>query len=110
MDGGISLRSAQRSWELLQVGAMDTALVAIGAPDILPDIRGPATPEDGLSFNLLNNAWGTNYIMWTPYGPGIGSDIKSRCCTSHLNDCPALIRGRTLLCIVLLPWFACVSC
>eukprot|EP00892_Ulva_mutabilis_P005410 jgi/Ulvmu1/3240/UM150_0013.1 len=78
MDGGVSLRSAQHAWEQLQVGAMDTALVAVGAPEVLPDIRGPARPEDGLAFNLFNNAWGTNYVMWTPYAGGTGADIKSR--------------------------------
>jgi hypothetical protein len=63
---------------LLQVAPMDVALVALGAPDVLPDIRGPARPEDGFHFNLFNNAWGTNYIMWTPYADTVGRGIKSR--------------------------------
>jgi hypothetical protein len=79
-DGGIVTPSAQNSWEQLQVVAMDTALAAIGTTDVLPDIVGPAKPEQGFSFCLLNNAWGTNYVMWTPYGPhGRGAAIKSRC-------------------------------
>lgn len=79
MDGGVHLRSAQHGWEQLQLAAMDTALVAVGDPEVLPDTRGPARPDRGLAFNLLNNAWGTNYVMWTPYGDGVGSSIKSRC-------------------------------
>jgi hypothetical protein len=23
----------------------------------------------GVAFNLANNAWGTNYVMWQPYKP-----------------------------------------
>lgn len=94
MDGGVHLRSAQYDWEQVQLAAMDTALVAIGDPEVLPDVRGPARPDRGLAFNLLNNAWGTNYVMWTPYADGIGSSIKSRC------DARAVLRVLRRVCML----------
>ena len=44
--------------------SLDAALVAPGRPSLLdfnnrqPDLRA------GVSFNLYNNAWGTNFPMW----------------------------------------------
>ena len=79
MDGGILTPSTQVEWEQLQVVGMDTALAGVGTTDVLPDIQGPPQPEGGFSFCLFNNAWGTNYVQWTPYGPhGRGATIKSR--------------------------------
>lgn len=78
-DAGVQLPSASSAWEVLQVAPMDSALVAIGSPEVLPDIVGPAQPEKGFNFNLFNNAWGTNYVMWTPYGDEVGKQCKLRC-------------------------------
>jgi hypothetical protein len=78
-DGGVLVPSKEKPWETLQVVPMDLALVAIGEPDVLPDIIGPARTDKGFNFGLFNNAWGTNYVLWTPYGHGRGSRMKSRC-------------------------------
>ena len=37
----------------------------------LPDL------SEGMSFNLANNIWGTNYIMWQPYS-GLGATMRFR--------------------------------
>ena len=79
-DGGIQMPSVASAWEVLQVAPMDTALVALGEPQVLPDIAGPSHTDQGFNFNLFNNAWGTNYVMWTPYGAGTGTRCKFRCC------------------------------
>ena len=78
-DGGVMLPSKANQWEMLQVIGMDAPVVSIGMPDVLPDISGPPQPEKGFNFCLFNNAAGTNYVMWTPYGDGVGSKMKSRC-------------------------------
>jgi hypothetical protein len=33
--------------------------------------------SEGVSFNLANNIWGTNYIMWQPYS-GQGPSMRFR--------------------------------
>jgi hypothetical protein len=91
-DGGVLVPSSQNVWEELQVVAMDTALVAIGEPQVLPDIFGPAEPEKGFNFCLFNNAWGTNYVMWTPYAGDVGASLKSRCARPICDVTDALLR------------------
>ena len=47
----------------------DSALVRIGADELTP-LPMPSTPPNtsaGFAFNLWNNAWGTNYVMWYPF-------------------------------------------
>jgi hypothetical protein len=80
-DGGVTVPSKVKGleWEQFQVVAMDSALVAIGAPEVLPDFKGPAKPQEGFNFCLFNNAWGTNYVQWTPYGRKHGKHNKFRC-------------------------------
>jgi hypothetical protein len=54
------------------VRTLDAPLIALGNRSPLgfsraqPDLRG------GIHFNLFNNAWGTNYIMW------FGEDMSFR--------------------------------
>lgn len=91
-DAGVQVPSATNAWEILQVAPMDTALVALGEPDVLPDIVGPAKTEKGFNFNLFNNAWGTNYVMWTPYGDGVGKRNKCRCAVSTIMNSSCLRR------------------
>lgn len=46
--------------------SLDSALVRIGADDLTP-LPMPSTQPNtsaGFAFNLWNNAWGTNYVMW----------------------------------------------
>ena len=38
----------------------DTSLLCVGHPT-------KPTLDDGFSFSILNNIWGSNYIMWYPY-------------------------------------------
>ena len=80
-DGGVLFQSKINEWESLQVVSMDAPLLAIGAPQPLPDILGPADVAGGVSFCLVNNAWGTNYVMWFPYSEHHGKNMKFRCVT-----------------------------
>jgi Domain of unknown function (DUF5054) len=43
---------------------LDAPLVALGPQSPLNFSRSEPKMEDGIHFNLFNNAWGTNYIMW----------------------------------------------
>jgi hypothetical protein len=43
---------------------IDAPLVALGHQSPLNFSRSQVNLEDGVHFNLFNNAWGTNYIMW----------------------------------------------
>lgn len=46
--------------------------VSPGVPSVLPSPEpqpASALEAAGVSYNLYNNAWGTNYIMWYPYAP-----------------------------------------
>lgn len=53
---GVSVRS-RRQDEELHIGSVDVPLVAVGAPDPLPNPgRGPDMRE-GVSFNPVNNIW-----------------------------------------------------
>ncbi len=50
----------------------DAPLVALGVQSPLYFSRAEANLTDGIHFNLFNNAWGTNYIMW------FGEDMRFR--------------------------------
>ncbi len=43
---------------------IDAPLVALGHQSPLNFSRSQVNLEDGVHFNLFNNAWGTNYVMW----------------------------------------------
>ena len=49
--------------------SLDAALVSPGDPTPFPVLDTPPDMSQGVSFNLANNIWGTNYIMWQPYSP-----------------------------------------
>lgn len=53
--------------EVLNITTWDTALVSPGhkTPFPIGDTR-PALAK-GMHFNLVNNVWGTNYVMWVPW-------------------------------------------
>lgn len=42
-------------------------LVCPGSPNPFPNLYTPPRLEEGMSFALSNNLWGTNYPMWIPY-------------------------------------------
>jgi hypothetical protein len=48
----------------LKVTTVDAPLVAIGKKSPLNFSREQARQDEGVHFNLFNNAWGTNYILW----------------------------------------------
>ncbi len=50
----------------------DAPLVALGVQSPLYFSRSEANLSGGIHFNLFNNAWGTNYIMW------FGEDMRFR--------------------------------
>ena len=45
----------------------DTSLCCVGFPTPFPTPCATPVVDDGFSFNIFNNIWGTNYIMWYPY-------------------------------------------
>eukprot|EP01028_Stygiella_incarcerata_P006800 TRINITY_DN276_c0_g2_i6.p2 TRINITY_DN276_c0_g2~~TRINITY_DN276_c0_g2_i6.p2 ORF type:complete len:816 (+),score=194.97 TRINITY_DN276_c0_g2_i6:533-2980(+) len=51
----------------LWIETLDAALVSPGAPQALPGDNRIPDLSDGWAFNLFNNLWGTNYIMWYPW-------------------------------------------
>jgi Domain of unknown function (DUF5054) len=64
---GVSYRDADSAVKFV---TLDAPLVAIGKMSPLNFSQEPASFECGVHFNLFNNAWGTNYIMW--YGEDAG--------------------------------------
>ncbi|KAI8471932.1 MAG: hypothetical protein J3K34DRAFT_520136 [Monoraphidium minutum] len=55
--------------DVLRVASLDAALVSPGRPRGLPNVVVSPEMAEGVSFNLANNLWGTNYVMWTPWEP-----------------------------------------
>jgi len=49
--------------------SLDAALVSPGEPIPFPVTRTKPDLSKGMAYNLANNIWGTNYIMWQPYEP-----------------------------------------
>ena len=47
---------------------MDAALVSPGAPTPFPNLDQKPDLSLGMHALLANNIWGTNYVMWQPYG------------------------------------------
>lgn len=63
---GVSVTSAAGD-EVLQLRSLDTALVSPGRELALPNVWLQPDMAHGVAFNLANNLWNTNYIMWMPY-------------------------------------------
>ena len=53
----------------LTFNSLDTAVVGVGNPNAFPTPMEQPDVFSGFSFNIFNNVWGTNYIMWYPYLP-----------------------------------------
>ncbi|CAD7700287.1 unnamed protein product [Ostreobium quekettii] len=68
-DGGVMYTRGRR----LAVASLDTNLVTVGGTNAFPTPVGPPDPSAGFGFNIYNNIWCTNYIMWYPYLPRDGS-------------------------------------
>ena len=65
-DGGISVRSGDGK-SVLRVRSLDAVLVSPGRPTPFPSVVHLPDLHAGMHFNLVNNVWGTNYVMWWPY-------------------------------------------
>lgn len=51
------------------VESLDAGVVAPGGDSLMNFTNNqPDVAERGMSFNLFNNLWGTNYVMWYPFG------------------------------------------
>jgi hypothetical protein len=68
-DGRISCRYGNHELTLVSV---DAPLIALGVQSPLYFTREQPELDKGIHFNLFNNAWGTNYIMW------YGEDMRFR--------------------------------
>ena len=49
------------------IASQDTSLLCVGHPTPFPTPPSKPAIDDGFSFNIFNNIWGTNYVMWYPY-------------------------------------------
>ena len=47
--------------------SQDTSVLCVGYPNPYPTPPSPPAMDDGFAFNIFNNIWGTNYVMWYPY-------------------------------------------
>lgn len=72
----------------LRMSSLDAALVSPGWPSALPNPSpGPlAVAEAGVSFCLVNNVWGTNYVMWWPRPQGNCAEQAGQGVTSVGDD------------------------
>ncbi|KAK9837747.1 hypothetical protein WJX74_004142 [Apatococcus lobatus] len=64
---GVSV-TAQDSSHRLHVRSLDAPLLSPGNRLPFQQVRAKPDMTQGISYNLHNNIWGTNYIMWSPYG------------------------------------------
>ena len=64
--GGMHLHATDCGvkWDGGQLDTLDTALVSVGNPKVVPYTKEPVHPEEGFWFNLENTIWGTNFVMW----------------------------------------------
>jgi hypothetical protein len=60
----ISDRISYKDEHELSFVTLDAPLVALGSQSPLNFSRAEPNLDGGIHFNLFNNAWGTNYIMW----------------------------------------------
>lgn len=65
-DAGVHVRDAESALTL-HIGSLDAGLVSPGSPWPFPNPDTPPDLRQGMSYNLVNNVWGTNYIMWVPW-------------------------------------------
>lgn len=74
---GVSVRSNDGS-EQLSIKTLDVPLVNAGRPNPFYNPADGPDMSEGMSFNIVNNIWGTNYIMWMPYTPEDDPGMASR--------------------------------
>jgi hypothetical protein len=54
--------------EQLHINTLDVPLVNLGKPNPFPNPCDGPDMEQGVSFNIVNTIWGTNFAMWM-YNP-----------------------------------------
>ena len=59
----------------LSVTSWDAPILSVGGDNYFPVPMENPNVNEGFSFNLFNNLWGTNYIMWYPYQKGEESSM-----------------------------------
>ena len=72
-----SSSSSSGGWNsTIQITSRDAAVVGWGAPWAFPTPMSeqPDIQTYGGSFNLWNNLWGTNYVMWYPFEENNGEE------------------------------------
>jgi len=55
---------------VIHIESLDSGFLSIGAPNPFPLLN--ASPQrimNGFYFNLANNVWGTNFVLWYPFDP-----------------------------------------
>eukprot|EP00775_Hariotina_reticulata_P003530 gene3530-3799_t len=65
---GVSVQSPGGTEQLL-ISTLDVPLVNVGKPIPFPNPCLGPDMKHGVSYNLINNIWGTNYAMWFPFTP-----------------------------------------
>jgi len=66
--GGVSYTSPKTKFEIRPI---DSGTVGFGPVNPFPTpLSQYGDPAQGVHFNLYNNIWSTNYILWYPYMPG----------------------------------------
>ena len=76
-DGGVAVRSADGA-AVLSIRSLDAALVSPGSATPFPSVVTLPDLSKGMHFNLVNNIWGTNYVMWFPYDEVNDSTMRFR--------------------------------
>ena len=59
----------------LSIKSWDAPILSVGGDNYFPVPMEDPDVNEGFSFNLFNNLWGTNYIMWYPYQKGEESSL-----------------------------------
>ena len=60
----VNLNRAVRMDNGCEIESVDSALVNIGEPDVLGFHTDDPSTDNGVFFNLFNNIYGTNFVMW----------------------------------------------
>ncbi len=75
---------------ILPCSTLDAALVSPGEPTAFPSVRDKPDMTKGMSFNLANNLWDTNYVLWQPYAPE-SANMKFRFILEMHDDSKAAV-------------------
>jgi len=75
-------RAATERSPSMNLRSKDVPCICTGTPTPFPTPRNaPPNMADGISYNIFNNIWNTNYVLWYPFdqgGKNEDKDMKSR--------------------------------